>query len=291
MSPAFSVGDVSAALGVPVVAVDVVETFVASAAEVARLRIRFADQPELCAIGKHATGAGAAGARREVRFFEELAPQWNHPAPRLLGVHDSGAHILLLSEDLNAAGYHPPRGNVSEAQLLGTIDTLVDLHARFWNDVPLDLLGAADPEPSVTSTAQAWPPEAITKHAAAVRTEATRFFATATELDDAERAVLEDILEPWEQQFRARIADGTGITLIHGDFHFLGNIFFAANDVRPKVIDWSEAKPGLGPHDLAYCLTAVPTDERLARDRPLLRHYWEGLQTAGVRDYPWDLCE
>ncbi|WP_241996362.1 aminoglycoside phosphotransferase family protein [Kribbella antiqua] len=35
--------------------------------------------------------------------------------------------------------------------------------------------------------------------------------------------------------------------MIHGDFHFLGNIFFAPNDVRPQVIDWSEAKPGLGP--------------------------------------------
>lgn len=273
------------------IGVDVVETFVASAAEVARLRIRFADRPDLSVIGKHATGAGAVGARREVRFFEKLAPQWDHPAPRLLGVHDNGERILLLSEDLNAAGYHSPGADVSEAQLRGTIDALVDLHARFWNAVPLDLLDATNPEPSVTSTAQAWPPEAITKRAAAVRTEATRFFATATELDDAERALLEDILSPWEHQFRARVADGSGLTVIHGDFHFLGNIFFTPNDVRPKVIDWSEAKPGLGPHDLAYCLTVVPADDRLERDRILLRHYWQSLQSAGIPNYPWDLCD
>jgi aminoglycoside phosphotransferase (APT) family kinase protein len=239
-------------------------------------------------IGKHATGAGALGARREVRFFEKLAPQWDHPAPRLLGVHGNGERILLLSEDLNAAGHRAPSANVSEDQLRGTIDTLVDLHACVWNAVPLD---ATNPEPSVTSTAQAWPPEVITRHAAAVRAEATRFFATAAELDDAERAVLDDFLGPWEQQFQARVANGSGITLIHGDFHFLGNIFFTPNDVRRKVIDWSEAKPGLGPHDLAYCLTVVPAEDRLTRDRVLLRHYWEGLQAAGVPKYPCPFCD
>ena len=83
----------------------------------------------------------------------------------------------------------------------------------------------------------------------------------------------------------------SAITLIHGDFHFLGNVFFRPDDVQPKVIDWSEAKPGLGPHDLAYCLTVVPTEDRLTRDRILLRHYWEELRNAGVRDYSWELCE
>ncbi|TCO44492.1 hypothetical protein EV646_110206 [Kribbella antiqua] len=71
MSPAFSAGDVSAALVVQAVAVDVLEMFAASAAEVARLRILFADRPDLTVIGKHTIGAGAAGARREVRFFEQ----------------------------------------------------------------------------------------------------------------------------------------------------------------------------------------------------------------------------
>ena len=93
------------------------------------------------------------------------------------------------------------------------------------------------------------------------------------------------------RQFHARVAGGRAITLIHGDFHFLGNVFFAPNDVRPKVIDWSEAKPGLGPHDLAYCLTVVPADDRLARDRVLLRRYWDGLRDAGVDDYSWELCD
>jgi hypothetical protein len=290
---AFSVDAVSQAFGVPVIGVDVVERFAASSAEVARLRLRFADRPDVCVIGKHATGADAVGARREVRFFEQLAPRWEHPAPQLVGVSDAGedGRILLLSEDLIAAGYRLPGATVSDEQLGGTIETLVGLHARFWNDVPFDVLDAAHPEPSATSVAQAWPPEVIPRHAAAVRAEAMSFFATTSELEAAERSLLDEFLGAWVRQFHARVAGGRAITLIHGDFHFLGNVFFAPNDVRPKVIDWSEAKPGLGPHDLAYCLTVVPADDRLARDRVLLRRYWDGLRDAGVDDYSWELCD
>lgn len=68
-------------------------------------------------------------------------------------------------------------------------------------------------------------------------------------------------------------------------------MFFAAGEPQPRVIDWSEMKPGLGPHDLAYCLIAAPASDRPARDLALLRHYWEGLRTARVDDYGWELCQ
>lgn len=55
--------------------------------------------------------------------------------------------------------------------------------------------------------------------------------------------------------------------------------------------DWSELKPGLGPHDLAYCLFSVPSSDRRARDLSLLRRYWEGLRAAGIESYSWDLCQ
>ena len=57
-----------------------------------------------------------------------------------------------------------------------------------------------------------------------------------------------------------------------------------------SVIDWSELEPGLGPHDLAYCLLSAPHDDRAARDLALLRRYWDGLQAAGVSGYSWALC-
>ncbi|HET9625818.1 MAG TPA: hypothetical protein VFP84_30855, partial [Kofleriaceae bacterium] len=75
------------------------------------------------------------------------------------------------------------------------------------------------------------------------------------------------------------------------DYHFFGNVLFADGDPRPRVIDWSELKPGLGPHDVAYCMTAVPADDRAARDRAMLRVYWEQLRARGVRDYDWPRCQ
>jgi aminoglycoside phosphotransferase (APT) family kinase protein len=277
----FTTSDVSAALGTPVRAVEVLKTFEASTATVARLLVRRSDAPDLTVIAKHASGTHIEAARREVRFFEELAPRWDHPAPQFLGVHDSGDAVLLLTEDLAAAGYRPVGADVTDDQLHGAVDVIASLHTLCWNDVA-DVPAVAS---SVTDSAQAWPPEVIARHAAGVRAEADVFFARTTELDRAECAVLDAVVPAWERQFHARVATGEHLTLVHGDFHLLGNIFFTDNDPRPKVIDWSELKPGLGPHDLAYALSAVPARQPDAED--LLRYYWNALNAPG---YTWDLC-
>jgi len=291
----FSIEVVARALGSSAVsAVTVVETFAASDAQVARLQITFSDgRAPLRAIGKAATGTGVAAARRELRFFQHTAPLWDSRAPQLLGAWDEGldgdTRVLLLTEDLGAAGYAVVGGDVSDDQLGGAIDALVALHARFWEACPA--VHAAIPAPSVTRAAQAWPPDVIAVHAAAARAAATRFTAAhATALVPHERALLDEISTAWESQFFARTAGGHAITLIHGDFHVLGNLFFAREDPRPRVIDWSELKPGLGPHDLAYCLIAVPSGDRATRDLALLRRYWEHLRGAGVERYTWELC-
>lgn len=57
----------------------------------------------------------------------------------------------------------------------------------------------------------------------------------------------------------------TAPPLLHGDFHLLGNIFIAkeSTNVSPiKVIDWGQAKRGLGPHDLMFALLAVEVPDR-----------------------------
>ncbi|GAA3100583.1 hypothetical protein JOF29_003189 [Kribbella aluminosa] len=259
--------------------VDVVETFEASAAEVARLLVRTAGA-DLTVIAKLATGDGLAAARREVQFFEQLAPGWPHPAPQYLGAHDTGDAVLLLTEDLGRTGYRVVGTEVSDEQLYGAIDVVAGVHAHFWN-----WTAPAEFEPSVTSSSQAWPPDAITRHAAAVRRAADEFFAATTGLERSERAVLDEVLTSWEPQFQARVAGRQQLTLIHGDFHFLGNIFFTAGNPRPKVIDWSELKPGLAPHDLAYSLSALPSRQHDAVE--LLRHYWKALD---VPEYSWELC-
>ena len=292
----FAIDAVTHALGgADVASVEIVETFAATAAQVARLRVRFSDgRDPLTAIGKTASGAGLAAARRERTVFAQIAPLWASPAPRLLGSWDRGgadAQLLLVIEDLNLAGYAVLRDAASPAQLDGVVDTLVDLHARFWDDLQDEILDPGHPAASVTRAAQAWPPAVITAHAAATRDAAAQFLAArGDELSAAEHSLLAEVLAAWAPRFLARASGGRALTLIHADFHLLGNVFFAAGDPRPRVIDWSELKPGLGPHDLAYCLISAPSDDRAARDLALLRRYWEGLRAAGVNDYRWALC-
>ena len=293
----FSPDAVARALGGAAVAsVDVVETFVATATVVTRLLVRFSDgQPARSMIGKSATGAAAAAARRELEFFAHTAPLWDSRAPALLGASDDGAgddaRVLMLTEDLGATGHALVGAAISEAQLGGAVDALVALHARFWDAIPRRYLDPARAMPSVTQSAQAWPPELIAGHAAAARVAAARFLtAEGAALSPDARVLLDDALGAWQPQLTARVAGGRAITLIHADFHFFGNVLFAGDAPRPRVIDWSELKPGLGPHDLAYCLIGAPSDDRPLRDLALLRRYWEGLGAAGVRGYSWELC-
>jgi hypothetical protein len=292
----FSVEVVGRALATSAIdAVEVVQRFASTSAEVVRLVVRFADgRDDLSVIGKLATGAGLPSARRELAFARDIAPLWDSRAAALLGACDDGvgdaARLLLLFEDLGAAGYAVAGTGVTEAQLRGAIGALGAMHARFWDAVPGALLEDVTAREAMTRSARVGPPALIASNADAARDAAARFVAGAgRDITDDERAVLEDILAAWPGQLTARVAAG-GVTLIHADFHFLGNIVFAAGDPRPRILDWADVKPGLGPHDVAYCLTAVPAADRPARDRALLRRYWDGLCAHGVRTYSWALC-
>jgi len=274
--------------------VELIEPFEAANAEVARVRLWFGDdRPPLVAIAKCARGDGLAAARRELRFFRCVAPRWPHPAPALLASLDDGeaddARVVLLTEDLGALGYALTPDDLAEARLHAIVDLLVELHARFWDDLQADVVDFAHPAPSPLRSAQAWPAAVLAANAVTARAELTQLLAEA-ELTAAERALLDEVRAGWADRFAARAAAGH-ITLIHGDFHVFGNVMFAAHTSRPRVIDWSELKPGLGPHDLAYCLHGAPADDRATRDLALLHRYWAGLTAAGVRGYDWELCQ
>ncbi|HET9623476.1 MAG TPA: hypothetical protein VFP84_19020, partial [Kofleriaceae bacterium] len=168
-----------AALG-PVAAVAVVERLPASGSEVARLDVRFSDgRPDARVIGKAACGAGAAAVRRELAFFERVAPGWDSRAPALLGADGGAASIVIFTEDLAAAGYASVGPAVSAAQLRGAIEGVAALHARFWDAIPdAYLADRADPT-SVTRCARAWPPASIARNAGDARAAAARFTAAS----------------------------------------------------------------------------------------------------------------
>ena len=100
-----------------------------------------------------------------------------------------------------------------------------------------ELLDHAHPDPALTQSAQAWPPEAITMHAREIRKGVETFLAGAGgELTMNERELLSELLEHWMTRFLSRVVDGRALTLIHGDFHVVGNVLFAPENPSPRVI-------------------------------------------------------
>lgn len=269
MADPFTAATLTRALAHTVSEVSEQARFPATSATVAALIVRFSDgRPELRCVAKHSHAAGVA---RELRFYRRLAPRWPHPAPALLGVDEGDGGTVLVLEDLVAAGY-ALAPQIGDAELTAAIATLVPFHAAWWNDT-----AAALPfGDSVTQSAQARPVGAIADHAAAL---------LATDFASA-RPFLADV-PAWRSAFTRR-ALGHRLTLSHGDYHAFGNIFFAT-DRPPRVIDWSEVKPALPAHDVAYLLHAAPPDR--AHQEALLATYWNGLVAAGVTDYSWALCQ
>ena len=100
-----------------------------------------------------------------------------------------------------------------------------------------ELLDHAHPDPALTQSAQAWPPEAITMHAREIRKGVEMFLAGGGgELAMNERELLSELLEHWMTRFLSRVVDGRALTLIHGDFHVVGNVLFAPENPSPRVI-------------------------------------------------------
>ncbi len=179
--------------------VEVVDTFESVSALVARLRLTFPDGSKSTVVGKAATGAWNSGAglqavRRELRFLHNIAPLWPCPAPKLVGARDVGDLALLLSEDLATSGYTLVGTDVTEAQLEGAVDSLVAQHVVFWENIQEALLDHANPNQSLTQSAQAWPPEVIRMHAAEIQAGVSKFTAGG-ELSHAERSLLSALLE------------------------------------------------------------------------------------------------
>ncbi|HEX5727494.1 MAG TPA: hypothetical protein VFX98_18625 [Longimicrobiaceae bacterium] len=217
------------------------------------------------------------------------------PSPALYGwLHEPGAsRVLLLLEDL-APRYVRPAEPVDAARLAQAAGVLARLHAHWWDHPRLTSAALRAPQGGLSRFCQALAPGVVRRRmreaAPAVAAFADRHRG---DLGTAEARLLDGFAARWGERFARRIRLGA-LTLCHGDFHPLGNVFFPhAGSARPRVVDWPQHRRGLGPHDLAYCLLAAdtPPDERRARDLPLLRRYHAGLVRGGVRGYAWEQCE
>ncbi|MNS24114.1 hypothetical protein D3C72_559480 [compost metagenome] len=281
-----------------VIAVEEGERFQALATAVFRCRLRYSARgphslPETMIVKIYGPAWYERGGLRDLFFFQRIAPALEPPiAPLLYGViHDPAARTcVVLIEDL-APGYRQVELPLADAWLDAIVDTLADLHAQWW-EAPLP--GALlEPEDTVMRMAQALPPQGLQANVEAARDATSRFrsrFGSA--LTEAEAQLLTRLGDRWATRFSERIAH-RGLTLLHGDFHLLGNVFLARHPdtASPiKVIDWGQVKRGLGPHDLMFALLSVDAADRRSRDLALLRRYHQRLMARGVAHYGWDQC-
>lgn len=284
-----------------VITVEEVEQFQALATAVyrCRLRYRYATSqcmPETMICKIYGPEWYQRGGLQEVLAYRRITPALRPSiAPTLYGLIDDPAAetCVLLIEDL-ATCYQPVEASMADAWLDLLVDTLADFHAQWWEAPMLDTAAFLQPEDTVMRMAQAIPPQGLRANAASARNAVSRFrSAFGSELSEGEAHLLTRLDAGWAAPFMERTVDHRGLTLLHGDFHLLGNVFIARqpNAFSPiKVIDWGQVKRGLGPHDLMFALLSVDAVDRRSRDLELLRRYHQRLLARGVEHYGWDQC-
>ncbi len=280
--------------------------FNAFADEVCRLHLQYSptaepSAPQTLICKSYGTQWFASHGKPELYFYEQIAPQMAAIPivgccgvignPEALAMTGEPIHLLLEDLDTYYALAAPP---ISDHQLEIVTDLLVALHARWWQHPLLENAHFTTSDTTVCRMPQALGEAEVRRNVSEAQLATRQFLHRhQDELlpDEAELLLL--LAQRWGDCFCMRIAGGRAITLMHGDFHLLGNIFFAKSPaIVPsiKIIDWAQSKRGIGAHDLMYMLLAADSGQRRERDRLLLRRYHAGLLAAGVADYSWQQC-
>ena len=224
-------------------------------------------------------------SRKEVEFYTTVATEMQDPPlPRCYAAAFSAetrsAHLLL--EDLSVTHFQPPSPlPPSEAHCQQAVECLAKVHSFWWEHPRLGAgIGELLSESGVEGVA---------------RNAAEKFARFADFLGDClsreRRALYEKVIScfpaPWK-----RLRNAKGLTLTHGDAHTWNFMYpREGHNGRTVIIDWQLWHVHTGPRDLAFMMALYWYPERRARlEEKLLRRYYEGLLSGGVKDYGWDEC-
>lgn len=229
-----------------------------------------------------APAASPGGELREVDFYRRIGPAMaTVPLVRCLAALDStdDEPQVLVLENLRDTHSNPPWPLPPfRSQCESAIDTLVAVHAHWWNSPELGRsVGSLHTEQSLTEMVQS-----IATHLPAF-TDALGDRLTAR-ARDIYRRVFASSLRPW-----LRLTDTRGLTLAHGDAH-TWNFLFPRTGAGPALlIDWQLWHLDAGARDLAFMMALHWYPSRRSElEQPLLRHYHDGLVERGVGDYAFD---
>lgn len=223
------------------------------------------------------TGAMGGSYRREVRFYEEVAPRISMRTPRCYfsAVDDSGADFVLLLEDMSASAAGDQLKGCDLATARVALAEVVKLHAPYWQDPKL---GGIDWLTPSTQDAAAFA-EAILQSMWPGFLE--RF---GSGLEPRSIAVAQRFVDNYLQWFSQY--DGP-LTLIHADYR-LENMLLApataSSEISPiAVVDWQTAAQGCPLADVAYFLGgSLSVEERRLHERALVSEYAGAVREQGL---------
>lgn len=221
---------------------------------------------------------------REVRFYDELAPQVALATPACLCAdfdRRSGGFLLVLEDQAPVPAGDQAAGCDEQQAFLAATD-VARLHAAYWEHPALARLtwmpawNDAYFQGIVRDTLEkAWPRFA----------ERFRRLLPPAALEAGERlpTAMGPLLERLSSPPR---------TVTHGDYRIDNMFFRPAGDGPPlTVIDWQLSCTGRGAFDVAYLMTqSLAPALRRAHERELLRAYHARLLELDVRGYAFEAC-
>lgn len=268
----------TAALGLPVSAVEAERVGTGQIGTSYRLRLTYADgDGPVTLVAKLAGGDEAARARvadgyaKEVGFYTALAHTLDVRTPRCWygAISDDKTSFTLLLDDVHDARPGVQADGCTAAEAADAVRNLAGLHAPRWNDPTLlehDFLAPIDP--------------AAAEFVGAVLASATdEFTARFDQLDAADVATLRSCAEAITSWLLARPEP---YSVVHGDYR-LDNLMFPHEGEGVTALDWQTVSVAPPVRDLSYLLgTSLRVADRRAHEEALVACYEAELATRGV---------
>ncbi|ANE53955.1 phosphotransferase [Methylomonas sp. DH-1] len=169
--------------------------------------------------------------------------------PLCLAVESFGEEILIVLEDLDAAGFPQRRSRVGAGEIRACLDWLANFHATFLGAQPDGL----------------W--------------QIGTYWHLATRPDEL-RALSDSALKRAAAAIDRKLNSGNYRTLVHGDAK-LANFCFSADGRQVAAVDFQYVGGGCGIKDVAYFIdSCLDGNAAQSRETELLDFYFQALRHA-----------
>lgn len=178
--------------------------------------------------------------------------------PQCLAIEGGSGEVIIVLEDLDAAGFAGRRDDVNEGEVEACLLWLANFHATFMGVVPEGL----------------WP--------------TGTYWHLATRPDEL-AALNDQRLKAAAPRIDRQLSNSSFQTFVHGDAK-LANFCFSADGQRAAAVDFQYVGGGCGMKDVAYFIgSCLDEDESEAMAPAFLDRYFEFLKSGLQRlDNPLD---